>query len=195
VSANSTNLQSPRRAGVSLVAALALEGWRYHDGTKGPPSVGRHVAEVYPYTTLVGSAELGYNLERPVYKRRPKSQPVNLFRAARATNCDDLVRRMTALRNADPAIDLMSHEVTRALIEEPSPINDRPYKHREDLIDAVLCAWTGLLWLRHGLARCQVLGADDPNTPVATIIAPSRPEQRTASPTRVLLAGRTSIPD
>jgi predicted RNase H-like nuclease len=54
---------------------------------------------------------------------------------------------------------------------------DREYKHREDLIDAAICAWTGLLWLRHGLDRCQVLGdVGDPSG--ATIIAPARSSQR-----------------
>ncbi|CAN5761975.1 MAG: hypothetical protein ACR2HP_11760 [Ilumatobacteraceae bacterium] len=65
---------------------------------------------------------------------------------------------------------------------EPTPLTDRAAEHREDLIDALLCAWTGLLWLRHGLARCQVLGADEPAVSVdgmrATIVAPARPEQR-----------------
>ena len=71
--------------------------------------------------------------------------------------------------------------MTRKLAEEPSPLDDPPYKHREDLIDAAICAWTGLLWLRHGLQRCQVLGAGDGGTPRATIIAPARPGQRVAS--------------
>ena len=52
-----------------------------------------------------------------------------------------------------------------------------PYKHREDLIDALLCAWASSLWDRHGLERCQVLGLPD-DEPAATIIAPARYEQR-----------------
>jgi len=75
-------------------------------------------------------------------------------------------------------LDLASHDVTATLIQEPSPIDEDEYKHREDLIDAVLCAWTGRLWLAHGLERCQVLGLGDPLTPLATIIAPARPAQR-----------------
>jgi hypothetical protein len=35
-----------------------------------------------------------------------------------------------------------------------------------------------LLWMRHGLQRCQVLGSTDIGTPRATIIAPARPAQR-----------------
>jgi predicted RNase H-like nuclease len=178
VSANSTNLGSRSLAGVALTRSLQERGWRYHDGCDGvPPSDGRHLAEVYPYTTLVGAAELGYS-ERPVYKRRPKSMPLKEFRGRRAANCDDLVARLATLCEADPRIDLRSHPVTRALVDEASPLDDRHYKHREDLIDAALCAWTGLLWLAHGLKRCQVLGIDDPATPIATIIAPARNEQR-----------------
>ena len=66
--------------------------------------------------------------------------------------------------------------MTTALLDEKSPIVDSDYKHREDLVDAAICAWTGLLWLRHGLERCQVLGDDDISG--ATIIAPARPSQR-----------------
>ena len=62
---------------------------------------------------------------------------------------------------------------TAALLDEPTPLADRPAKHREDLLDAALCAWTGLVWLHHGFARCQVLG-----TSPSTVIAPCRPEQR-----------------
>jgi predicted RNase H-like nuclease len=179
VSANSTNLSSKRLAGVALLRSLELLGWRYHDGCDGrPPTSGCHLAEVYPYTALVGARELGYDVERPVYKRRPKAIPLRDFRDLRARNCDDLIRRLTKLSEADPPLDLMSHPVTRTLADEGSPITDAAYKHREDLVDAVLCAWTGLLWLKYGLERCQVLGIGDTETPVATIIAPARPEQR-----------------
>jgi predicted RNase H-like nuclease len=178
VSANSTNLGSRHLAGVALVRMLEEGGWRYHDGCDGVgPTVGRHLAEVYPYTTLVGAPELGYD-ERPVYKRKPRLLPLREFRARRAANCDDLVGRLARLCTADPPIDLTSNPITRALVGEGSPLDDRRYKHREDLIDAVLCAWTGLLWLAHGLKRCQILGIGDPRTPVATIIAPARSEQR-----------------
>ncbi|WP_249416412.1 DUF429 domain-containing protein [Streptomyces sp. TS71-3] len=68
----------------------------------------------------------------------------------------------------------------RQLLREASPRAGAGYKHREDLIDALLCAWTAALWFRHGSARCQVLGADSPLPAgrAATIIAPARPEQR-----------------
>lgn len=178
VSANSTNLGSRRLAGVALLRILEYDGWRYHDGRNGvPPALGRHLAEVYPYTTLVGAAELGYD-ERPVYKRKPVAVPLSAFRAQRAANCDDLVGRLVTLCTADPPIDLTSHPVTRALVDEASPLDDRRYKHREDLIDAALCAWTGLIWLAYGLKRCQILGIGDPANPIATIIAPARSEQR-----------------
>jgi predicted RNase H-like nuclease len=35
------------------------------------------------------------------------------------------------------------------------------YKHREDLIDACLAAWTAALWIERGADRCQVLGEHD----------------------------------
>lgn len=71
VSANSTNTHSPRLAGVRLREVLEARGWRYDDGTSGPPSTGQAVSECYPYTALVGAEELGYPDERPRYKRKP----------------------------------------------------------------------------------------------------------------------------
>ena len=181
VSANSSNLALSALAGLALLRQLAATGWVYADGRSGPPRGGRHVYEVYPYTTLVGAAELGYELERPAYKRRPRLVDTASWPSQRAATCDDLVRRLDALRHADPPLDLCSHPVTSALVNEPTPLTRGAAKHREDLIDAALCAWTGLLWLRFGLARCQVLGSDDvpgPDGSVATILAPARPSQQ-----------------
>nr|QGW61248.1 hypothetical protein ICEMyc226_00216 [Mycolicibacterium sp.] len=65
---------------------------------------------------------------------------------------------------------------------ERSPLEDREYKHREDLLDAALCAWTAALWHRHGLAACQVLGSEPAVVrPAATIIAPARSTQRSVT--------------
>jgi predicted RNase H-like nuclease len=138
------------------------------------------MSECYPYTTLVGAFELGYTSERPRYKRKPPKLTVAQWRPERATNCDRLISRIARLATADPPLLLDSHPVTRRLADEPSPLADVAYKHREDLIDALLCAWTAALWSRHGRARCQVLGpsAGNGDGPPATIIAPARAEQR-----------------
>lgn len=183
VSANSSNLSMPALAGVRLLDRLRQQGWQPADARTGPPEHGRWLFEVYPYTTLVGAVEFGYDERRPVYKRRPKAMTPTEFRVARASNCDELVARLESLRSADPAMDITSHPASAALATEPSPLGDRASKHREDLIDAVLCAWTGLLWRRHGSERCQVLGAYDEGDPPPTIIAPARPEQRRRPPT------------
>jgi predicted RNase H-like nuclease len=179
VSANSTNQGSPRRAGVLLRQLLEESGWAYDDGRGGPPTGGLVVSECYPYTTLVGASEFGYDQERPTYKRRPARVPTAQWRAVRAQECDRLIARMAGLATADPPLLLSSHPVSRRLLEEPSPQRAVDYKHREDLIDALLCAWTAALWSRHGLERCQVLGADSlvPPGSAPTIIAPARPEQ------------------
>jgi predicted RNase H-like nuclease len=158
VSANTTNLGSSRLAGVRLRQRLEALGWRYDDGRSGPPTVARVMSECYPYTTLVGASELGYVLERPRYKRKPKSLRWAEFRPQRAAVCDELIARLGALRSADPALDLSSHQKTRALVEQRSRHADVAYKRREDLIDAVICAWTAALWFRFGFERCQVLG-------------------------------------
>jgi len=184
VSANSSNLALPRLAGVRFAALAAERGWRYSDGSEGPPAGGRVLSESYPHATLVGAPELGYDAERPRYKRQPRRLPAARWRPERAANCDTLIGRLSGLAAADPPLLIGSHPVTRRLAEEPSPVGDAAYKHREDLIDALLCAWTAALWARHGLGRCQVLGlpAEDPAAgPAATIIVPARPEQRRLS--------------
>jgi predicted RNase H-like nuclease len=157
VSANSTNTGSRGLSGVALLEALEADGFRNDDGIDGPPALGRIVSECYPYTTIVGYQPLGYDV-RPLYKRKTKAVRTAEFKAVRAAACDDLVNGVAALAAADPPLDLRSHDVTRKLLEEPSPLDNRGYKHREDLLDAALCAWTASLWYRHGFGACQVLG-------------------------------------
>jgi hypothetical protein len=48
VAANSTNLASPRLAGVRLRGELEAESWVYDDGATGSPTRGRAVSEVLP---------------------------------------------------------------------------------------------------------------------------------------------------
>ena len=180
VSANSSNLALPHAAGVALRRRLEDLGWRYDDGHDGPPARGRALSECYPYTTLVGAPELGYDVARPTYKRRPRAVPTPQWRSVRAEVCDDLVARVARLASADPPMDLTSHPVTATLVAEPSPLVDRAYKHREDLLDAALAAWTAALWVRHGTGACQVLGEPrgEDGRAAATIVVAARPEQR-----------------
>lgn len=178
VFANSTNTGSRRLGGVALLRTLEDEGFRYDDGIDGPPTGGRVVSECYPFTTIVGYEPLGYDV-RPLYKRKPRSMRMAEFTAVRAAACDELIGRVAALADADPPLDITSHAVTRTLVEESSPLDHRAYKHREDLLDAALCAWTASLWHSRGIERCQVLGAHPGvERPAATIIAPARPDQR-----------------
>ena len=176
VSANTTNTRSPRRAGMQFLRLAGLSGWRYDDGSGGPQDGGQYVSETYPYATLVGAAELGYDTKRPRYKRKPPRLRVAQWRTERAATCDTLVKRLGQLAEADPPLLLQSHPVTMDLAGKPSPVSDAAYKHREDLIDALLCAWTASLWARHGFDRCQILGlpARPTSGPAATMIVPAR---------------------
>lgn len=181
VSANTTNLGTAGLAGVSLRKRLEKSGWRYDDGAAGPQKSGLVMSECYPYATLVGAHELGFKVERPAYKQRSPTGLTRLeFMHARAATCDHLIAQLNKLRSADPRLDLLSHPETKKLVKQRSP-QTKPveYKRREDLIDAVICAWTAALWWRFGLERCQVLGlVASRRGPHATIIAPFRPEQR-----------------
>jgi len=132
VSANTTNLRSPRRAGVTLRRRLEERGWRYSDGRNGPPPDGLWCCECYPYTTLVGAGELGYDLERPRYKRKPRSMPIAQWRPVRQAACDDLIQRLARLAQADPPLQLDSpHSIPAPslgwgpmLIESLRPLSD-----------------------------------------------------------------------
>ena len=98
VSANTTNTSSSRQAGVALLSGLKDLGFAYSDGWAGPPANARHVFECYPYTTIAGVTELGYDVERPRYKRKPKAMNAATFRPLRAAACDELIGRMITLR-------------------------------------------------------------------------------------------------
>ncbi|TPW70752.1 DUF429 domain-containing protein [Schumannella sp. 10F1B-5-1] len=181
VAANAMNLASPLQGGVALRRLLEAAGVVYVDGSAPPPPDRAVMFECYPYTTIVGMEELGYDEQRPRYKRLDRSLSATEARVVRASAADQLLERMDGLASADPPLRMRTHPVATALLDEPSPLVDAPYKHREDALDALLCAWTAAIWHRHGTARVQVLGADaepDEQGRRPTIVAPARPMQR-----------------
>ncbi|WP_246852779.1 DUF429 domain-containing protein [Naasia sp. SYSU D00948] len=188
VAANASNAGLGWLGGVTLRGQLEAAGFDYLDGTRPPAPDARGFFECYPYTTLVGMEELGYEIERPRYKRLIPGMSAPDARLQRATEFDELIRRVGDLADAVPPVDLRSHDLTRTLLDEPSTPVATDHKHREDLLDAVLCAWTAAIWHVHGDERVQVLGRTsdpDSNGRRATIVAPARPEQRLDSMDRV----------
>ncbi len=188
VAANPTNLASAASAGARLLERLTALGVGYVSSTAAMRErTGPAVFECYPYTTLVGVEELGYDVERPRYKRLDLRVPPATARARRAEAFDELVRRLRETP-LDPPLQLDTHPLTRALAE-PSGIHGPTHKHREDLLDGALCAWTAAFWERHGDGRVQILGGDPclPSDAVdeagrqPVVVAPARPSQR---PTR-----------
>ena len=185
VAANPTNLASAASAGARLLDRLTALGVGYVSDTAGTHARTTPVLfECYPYTTLVGVEELGYDDERPRYKRLDTRIPPATARARRAEAFDDLVRRLRETP-LDPPLALDSHPLTAALAD-PSVLHGPTHKHREDLLDGVLCAWTAAFWDRHGDQRVQVLGGDRslPSDPVdeagrkPVVVAPARESQR-----------------
>jgi predicted RNase H-like nuclease len=187
VAANPTNLASAASAGARLLDRLTALGIGYVSDSAGMRErTGPAAFECYPYTTLVGVEEFGYDDERPRYKRLDPTVPPAVARQRRAEAFDELVRRIRATP-FDPPLDLDSHPLTRALAD-PSVLHGPTHKHREDLLDGVLCAWTAAFWERHGDRRVQVLGGEPslPSDPVdaagrrPVVIAPARETQRHA---------------
>jgi len=194
VSANASSASLPWLGGRTLGERLAAAGAVWDDGVAAVPADAVSYFECYPYTTLVGAAELGYDDRRPRYKRPDTSLPKEERRSARATACDDLITRLAALDVADPPLRLASHPVSRLLVDELSPLVDRPYKHREDLLDALVCAWTASMRARRP-GRMQVLGAASEPDALgrrATLIAAARDSQRLAEPEGTVPVGRAA---
>jgi hypothetical protein len=70
--------------------------WRYSDGTAGCR------AQAHRLETTA-AAELGYDTERPRYKRKPRCLRAAQWRTERAATCDTLIERPGRLADADPA--------------------------------------------------------------------------------------------
>jgi predicted RNase H-like nuclease len=194
VSANASSASLPWLGGRTLGERLADAGAVYDDGVVPVPADAVSYFECYPYTTLVGAPELGYDDRRPRYKRPDTTVAAEERRGARAVACDDLISRLAALDSADPPLRLLSHPVSRLLVDEPSPLVDRPYKHREDLLDALVCAWTASMRAQRP-ERMQVLGAAAEPDAIgrrATLISPAREVQRLAAPEGTVPVGRVS---
>lgn len=186
VSAYPSNLALPALGGVALRLLLEAAGLEYLDGLRTPSSDAIVFFECYPHTTLVGAPELGYSDARPRYKKLDPSVPPPERRAARASVADDLIARLARLRTAEPPMDLATHPVTKELLDTSTPSKESAHKHREDLIDAAICAWTAAAWSHFGLERFQVLGstdAPDDHGRRPTLIAMACPEQRVSGPT------------
>lgn len=109
VSANSTNRSSARKAGVHLRERLEGLGWRYDDGRGGPRRSGLVLSECYPYTTIVGVEEFGYDDKRPAYKRAKKGLPAAQAWPIKTAACDLLIRRVARPHDHDVPVDLASH--------------------------------------------------------------------------------------
>lgn len=180
LAARPTNLSQQFLAGLRLRNGLELRGILYDDGWDGP-GAHRTCLEGYPHATLLAADEFGHP-NRPVpYKRRPDGVEPGMWARVRAEALDGICEHLKQLVGADPPLELGSHPTTAALAD-PCPIAGRngvrqiDIKAREDLIDAVICAWTALLWHTHGLRRCQVLGPPrgHPDDRPATIITPRR---------------------
>ncbi|MEG8036858.1 hypothetical protein QP157_16540 [Sphingomonas sp. LR61] len=112
VAANPTNQASAASAGSRLLDRLTALGVGYvSDTTSMHSRTGPAMFECYPYTTLVGVEELGYDVERPRYKRLDFRVPAAEARARRAEAFDELVRRLRETP-LDPPLQLDSNPLT-----------------------------------------------------------------------------------
>lgn len=79
----------------------------------------------------------------------------------------------------DPPLLIQSHPVTGDLAKQPSPLNDPAYKHREDLIDALLCALDRITMCATALTDGRSSACPpNPQAPGGHDDRPARPKQR-----------------
>jgi predicted RNase H-like nuclease len=183
ISAYPSNQGLPAQGAVALRRRLEDAGWEYDDGSGAARDAdARTMLECYPYTTLVGAPELGFDGMKPRYKRLAPLLPTAERRRARAAEFRLVLDAVAGLAHADPPLDVTTHPRAAALVADGPALVERQHKHLEDLLDGLVCAWTASYWARHGTARSQVLGATDPVVDElgrrGTIIAPARPHQR-----------------
>jgi predicted RNase H-like nuclease len=183
ISAYPSNARMPAQGAVALRTRLEAAGWDYDDGSAADRADdARTMIECYPYTTLVGAPELGFDAMKPRYKRLAPLLATADRRPHRAAEFRIVLDRVAGLARADPPLDVATHPRATALVADGPAIVERQHKHLEDLLDGLICAWTAAYWARHGTARSQVLGATDPVVDGlgrrGTIIAPARPHQR-----------------
>ncbi|PPF57467.1 DUF429 domain-containing protein [Clavibacter michiganensis] len=183
IAAYPSNTGRPAQGAVALRRRLEDAGWQYDDGSGAARDAdARTMIECYPYTTLVGAPELGFDSMKPRYKRLAPLLATAERRPHRAAEFRVVLDAVAGLAHADPPLDVSTHPRAAALVADGPAIVERQHKHLEDLLDGLICAWTAAYWARHGRTRSQVLGATDPVVDASgrrgTIIAPARPHQR-----------------
>lgn len=128
-----------------------------HDRFAGPWSGGdRIVMEVFPHPALIEAFALP---ERLAYKRGRVAE--------RRTGLRRLHDLMARLVDVDPPLMADGIDIT-------DDMTGRELKAVEDLLDARVCAWVGLVWRRFGTDRVRLFG--DPLTGhIAVPIGPFAP--------------------
>ena len=150
--------------------------------TAGPPSGGRALSEGYPYTTLVGARQFAFR-PRPPYKRKPRHLTMTQLWPERLKAWQETIERLERLATGDPPLDLSSNPATDGLRTTPVAGRAQAYKKAEDLLDAVLCAWTAALWHPHP-EECAVLGRHRPQPTASPRRRSSRQSRQTRSASR-----------
>jgi predicted RNase H-like nuclease len=122
-------------------------------------------------------AEEGFGLcdgRRPKYKKGSKKARIPGF------NC--LISTLRELKASKPSLDVMSHcavakrvNMVPALLAGDINVTTDELKELEDILDALICAWVGLLWIE-APERCQLLPPPGfpNNSGDAVIVAPAR---------------------
>ncbi|MFH6779888.1 DUF429 domain-containing protein, partial [Clavibacter michiganensis] len=143
ISAYPSNTGRPAQGAVALRRRLEDAGWEYDDGSASARDAdARTMIECYPYTTLVGAPELGFDAMKPRYKRLAPLLATADRRPHRAAEFRMVLDAVAGLADADPPLDVSTHPRAAALVADGPAIVERQHKHLEDLLDGLICAWT-----------------------------------------------------
>jgi predicted RNase H-like nuclease len=111
----------------------------------------RRAIEVYPHPAIVALFGLPLTLK---YKAKP-----GRTLESRSVALTELARRLAALRDADPPLDVGSAprwELLCRIAEHPA--SGAALARVEDELDAYVCAYVAAYYWTHGTTRCRVVG-------------------------------------
>jgi predicted RNase H-like nuclease len=132
--------------GESIAARLESLGFAHRPEVAAREPV-RQIVEVYTHPAIIAFFDLPAIVR---YKARP-----NRTRAERLTEFARLQRLMLSLTHADPAL----RGAEALLTQDLSTLTLARLKDYEDVLDAIVCAYTAHYLWRWGMARARVFGS------------------------------------
>jgi len=186
-SAHSSNLSRPGFADGARAGRLALQLGLDIDPSWETGAHLRRIIEVYPHPALVTLFDLPLTLK---YKAKKGRVPTSRHPAF-----EQFIRYLESLTAADPPLDVATSQRWLELVQSATTSESGAELDRvEDELDAYLCAYIGLYYLRHGSNRCWVAGDSETGYVVIPVAGacPGSPMHPAAGAVSELAASRVA---